>query len=95
MFEPGEIIKGEVHLKVKKHFKPDFLILTIKGKEKTHWEVGVGKQHTEYDGNNAIFDHDIPLVSYNGAALEPGFEKVPFSIRLPQHLPPSFLYILF
>ena len=72
-FRPGDVIRGEIQLKIKKPIKPDFLILTVVGKEKTYWETGAGKQHAEFKGRHVIFDQDLPLVTYNSAPLNPSY----------------------
>ena len=93
----GQIMNGRCDLHLLKDVDAQELRMRFHGYEATHItrqeSSGVGKnKHTKtvhYYGNHDIFNHDCILHNFMGGVVKKGDYSFPFSIPLPQGLPPS------
>lgn len=108
-YSSGDQVNGQVHLNLIKPFPSSQINLIIKGTEsaflterrqKTRTVYRNGKSHTEtytqiytHSGENQFFGYNFPLYSQNGAGFNPGQYSFPFSFKLIDNLPGSFVKI--
>ena len=91
----GDVITGVMNLSVTKSSGPGTLYLRFKGIEKTYWVTrsGSGKNSTttSHRGRHKICNVSYPIYNFDHGLAEGGY-CLPFSFRLPDHIPSSFNY---
>ena len=91
----GEVITGVLNVSVTKSSGPGTLYLRFKGIEKTNWvsrtKTGRNTVTTTHNGRHKICNVSYPIYNFDHGLAEGGY-SLPFSFRLPEHIPSSFDY---
>ena len=91
----GEIITGVLNVSVTKSSGPGTLYLRFKGIEKTNWVTrtkrGKDYHNTYHTGRHKICNVSYPIYNFDHGLAEGGY-SLPFSFRLPEHIPSTFSY---
>ena len=96
----GEVIRGNIMIKITERLKINNLKLLLKGNGRVHWTErrGSGKSsHTvSYTAEEEYIHYNMVILAKqgnNGCYLEVGQQSFPFQIQLPQVLPTSFEHV--
>ena len=85
LYSPGEIIHGEIYIKLSENFLSEKLDIRIKGFEK--YKVNEGPK--EYTQSIEIFNKSIILFDWENGIAEKGDYTFPFNFKLPINIPGS------
>lgn len=95
----GDKIKGVVTLTVTKGLTMKYLMLRLKGKEKTRmsWSSSSTNQTTQINStshnsakeSHKFLDQEFTLKTFSGGKVYPGTYRYPFTLKLPTGLPSS------
>jgi hypothetical protein len=67
-------------------------MLKLSGFEKRQWDVESDNNTSTYKGSNVIIESDSLLFKFQDSAAYPGQYSFPFSLKLPDWLPASFIF---
>ncbi|CAG9318000.1 unnamed protein product [Blepharisma stoltei] len=91
----GEIVTGNIFIQIQEAIPPSKIILGFKGKESTKWSErrgsGKNKHWRNYEGDHHISNFKFQIYALDASQPMRSF-TIPFSFKLPDHLPGSFNY---
>ena len=105
VFMTGDLVKGNLVVKLNDKLKVSSLKTVLKGEGKVHWtdmrssknlngksvaQIDVFSAEEEYLNTNVMH---IPQHAEDDCILMAGHYSFPFELQLPQHIPTSFEYI--
>ena len=99
-YTSGEQVNGMVHVNMIKSFPSNSLYLIISGKEKvklatSETKMDASNEHkTEtviHKDKNEFFSHSFPLYIFNGMYFQAGMYSFPFSFKLFDNLPGTYI----
>ena len=85
LYSPGEIIHGEIYIKLSENFKSEKLNIRIEGFEKYKINEGI----KEYTQSTEIFNKSIILYDWENGVAAKGDYTFPFNFKLPKNIPGS------
>ncbi len=92
MYYPGDVVTGNVYLRIVKPVEVHHLDLEIRGKEKAKWRYRHENHTRTAKGKHEILHFDFKIFDFAVPVLAPGDYVVPFSFTLPPGLPSSLVY---